>query len=63
MQEHPVHRVAGFFHAGVAQRFQKLVEGGVVRLWYLQPYENAAVVGALVAVVKQTDIPACLWGL
>ena len=43
---------------GVAHGLQKLLEAGVVFLGHLQAHQYPAVVGALVAVVEQADVPA-----
>jgi len=42
----------------VAQRVEELVEGFVILRWYLDADQDAAVVGALVAVMEQADVPA-----
>src|SRR3989344_1319909 len=59
-QEQPVGRVQRLFHIRIAQRGQEGVERGGVLGWHLHAHEDAAIVGALVAVVKQADVPGRL---
>jgi hypothetical protein len=57
-QKQPINRVVRFFRIRIPERLQELVKGFVVFGGHLQAHQYAAVVGALVAVVKQADVPA-----
>lgn len=56
-QEQAVDRVGGLVHPGVVQVLQKPLELGFLAGWNLQAHQHAAVVGTLVAVVEQADVP------
>src|SRR5690606_30930960 len=56
-QEKAVSRVVAFVPVRVAQLFQEVLEGVGVGRWHLDTHQNTAVVIALVAVVKQADVP------
>ena len=49
--------IAGFLHPGVAQALQELGKLRPILGGHLQADQNAPVVGPLVAVVKQRDVP------
>jgi len=49
--------------AGVAERFEEALELGEVPLGHLEAREDAAEVGAVVAVVEQADVPAAAEGV
>ena len=57
-QEQLVDGIAGFFDARVSQCIQEGLEGQAVGLRYLDPHQDAAVVGPLVSVVEEADVPA-----
>src|SRR5690606_38351514 len=57
-EKQPVCRILRFLDIGVAQGVQKALESLVVLGGNLQPDQDAAVVGALIAVVEQADVPA-----
>src|SRR5690606_13165103 len=56
-QEELISRVVGLFHPGIAQVFEETVELLAVLGRHLHAHQNAAVVGTLVAVVEQRDVP------
>src|SRR5450432_2646396 len=56
-QKHAVGAVLGLVDAVVAQPTQESREFGLVGRGHLHPDQNAAVVGPVVAVVKQADVP------
>jgi hypothetical protein len=57
LQEHSVDWVACFLDPGVAQSAQEFVKGFVIFVGHLKAHQNATVIGTLVAIVKQTDVP------
>ena len=57
-QKQAINRVIRLFRIRIPQRFQELCKRFVVFGGHLQAHQNAAVVGALVAVMKQRDVPA-----
>src|SRR5450432_3696576 len=57
-QKHPVGAVLGLVDAVVAQATQESGEFGLVGRRHLHPDEYAPVVGPVVAVMKQADVPA-----
>ena len=61
-QKQAVSGVGAFVGVGVAEFLQKAGLGFVVFGGHLQANQNLAVIGALVTVVKQADIPAWAHG-
>jgi hypothetical protein len=57
-EEHPVRRIVGFLDAVVAEPREKGAELGLVRRRHLHSHQHAPVVGAVVAVVEEADVPA-----
>ena len=54
-----VGRVGGFIPVGEAQGFKKAFELLAVTVWNLDADQDAAIVGAVVAIVEQADVPEC----
>jgi 3-deoxy-D-arabino-heptulosonate 7-phosphate (DAHP) synthase len=50
----------GFFHGVVTHAAEELVEGESVFRGHLHAHEHTAEIGAVVAVVEQTDVPVGL---
>src|SRR5262249_10517610 len=57
-KEELVDRVVGFVDAGVRERVEEVLEGFLVGLGNLDADQDATVVGALVAVMEEADVPA-----
>src|SRR3989442_3371131 len=57
-EKHPISRVRGLVDIVVAQPVEKNAKFGFVRGGYLHADEHPAVIGAVVPIVKQADVPA-----
>src|SRR5689334_12215596 len=62
-QEQSVDRIVGFVLAGIREPLDERAEGLLVGARHLQADQNAPVVGALVAVVEQADVPVRMHAL
>jgi len=49
--------VRAFIHVGIAKRGDEALEQRLLRIRYLDADQDAAVVGAVIAVMKQADVP------
>ena len=56
-QEQPVDRVGRLLGIRVPQGLERSVQRGVIRGGHLQSHQDASVVGALIAVMEQADVP------
>src|SRR5690606_6265774 len=52
-----IDRIRGLVDPAVSQRVDEFPEGGQVLVRHLNANQNASVIGALIAVVKQADVP------
>src|SRR5579872_2433680 len=57
-QKHPIRRVSGLFDVLVVQIAQVLEEVGPFAGRHLDTGEDAPVIGAMIAVMEQADVPA-----
>ena len=57
-EEELIGRVLGFVPGTVAQGFQEGLEFLLFRRGHLHPHQHPAIVGAVIAVVEQADVPA-----
>src|SRR6478609_1734303 len=54
----PIHRVFALLDVGIRERLQEVPECDCVRAWHLDPDQDAAIVRALVPIVKKADVPS-----